>query len=401
MKLRILFLLALLFSSASTHAQIIGTFTDAPDLKKMTQALGFKPGAALVYVDSAQPLSNFAASGQYEADNFFAQHGPDVIPLLGLPMAGAGQNAKEAFRMFASGQLDGTINKILQSFADKGYQNIVLRPGFEMNGGWFSWTVTDDNAGDFIAAFRQITKVAHNFKDAIVSINFNPNVGKSIDINKYYPGNAYVDSIGIDIYGQPWTSDTSPTDTNGSPTNLTFCFLIDFAKANNKPFSIPETGAATDNTAFPQQLIVATQSMKAQIAFVGLWNSNAVNDATWTNSPAATAVWVAFAEVVVKSSPSNGNKLTEYQLSSAKTAVDGTAGEILKIKKAAGAAQQNLNNTNIIMRDTKDLIATIDQQNASVQAADTSDQTAALQKADSDLASVLAALKSNGWVIVQ
>jgi hypothetical protein len=283
---------------------MIGSFADNQALAAMTTALGAAPVMGLTYVDSAQPISNFVASAQYEAATFAGKYGANAIPLLGLPMAGAGENADADFQAIANGSQDGMINGVLQAYADQGYKSFVLRPGFEMNGGWFSWTVTDSNAADFVAAFQRIATLAHNFQGASVSVDFNPNFGTSIALQNYYPGNAYVDSIGMDIYGSPWNNDTIPTGTNGSPTYLTLDYLMQFAKDNGKPFALPETGAGTTDTLFPQQLLQAIQTANMPIAFVGFWDTNDINNAQWTDDPAATAAWVAVANQVKQ--PSGG-----------------------------------------------------------------------------------------------
>jgi mannan endo-1,4-beta-mannosidase len=75
---------------------------------------------------------------------------------------------------------------------------VIWRPLHEMNGGWFWWGAKDPAA--FIALWRHMfdyftkTKGLHNLIWA-----FSPNHGQR-PATDYYPGDAYVDLVGLDAY---------------------------------------------------------------------------------------------------------------------------------------------------------------------------------------------------------
>lgn len=88
--------------------------------------------------------------------------------------------------------------------AASAYQHtVVLRLGFEMNGDWFSWGQQPEA---FIAAWQRIHQIIRSKVGADnVQFMFSPNV--EWDANKplsaielYYPGDAYVDLLGLDGY---------------------------------------------------------------------------------------------------------------------------------------------------------------------------------------------------------
>lgn len=81
-------------------------------------------------------------------------------------------------------------------------QTVILRFGFEMNGDWFAWGQQPE---DFIAAWRRVYSIVRGAGAEKVRFMFSPNV--EWDSNKpltsielYYPGDAYVDLLGLDGY---------------------------------------------------------------------------------------------------------------------------------------------------------------------------------------------------------
>lgn len=303
---------ALLASVAITwpvQAQMIASYTGGTDdptaaapFQAMTQVLGHAPTGALTYIDSSMQMSDFVRSAQYAASTFKGTSwSANLTPVVGLPMAGAGQNGDEAFKSIASGAQDSMINGALKAFSDAGLEAFYLRPGWEMNGGWYSWSVNNSNAADFVAAFQHIATLAHNYKDAIVSVVFNPNVGPSIPLASYYPGNKFVDVIGLDTYGTPVNNDGSPSDP-GSDTDISLISLATFAQANGKPLALPETGSGSADTAFPTALANALISNKMNILFAGLWDvNNQDGQLRWTDNTAASAAWRNVANIIAGS----------------------------------------------------------------------------------------------------
>lgn len=260
----------------------------------ITAEMGQTPTMVLQYVDKEHPRSQWLSDQQWAIGSWKASPWlANAIPVVGLPMAVTKASAVSDFRAIAAGQWDATINGIFKSWSDAGYKTIYLRPGWEMNGDWYAWGITAANAADFAAAFRRIADLAHNYAAAKITVVWNPNVGdpspQHVPFVNYYPGDAYVDVIGIDSYGAPIDSDTSPDDNPASPSDFTLRAAIDFAKAHGKAFAIPETGGA--NPAFPANLATEIAARGVAVDFVGIWTMP--DEYGWSDGPGDTAAWKA------------------------------------------------------------------------------------------------------------
>lgn len=81
--------------------------------------------------------------------------------------------------------------------------DVILRFGFEMNGDWFSWGQQPEA---FVAAWRRVYSIVRNDEGAHnVQFMFSPNVEwdetrKLTAIELYYPGDEFVELLGLDGY---------------------------------------------------------------------------------------------------------------------------------------------------------------------------------------------------------
>jgi hypothetical protein len=106
----------------------------------------------------------------------------------------------------ASGAWDGKINEWashLQQFLNLGGgRSLVLAPLQEMNGNWTSYGC---DPGNFVIAYRRIVDIirGRGINETHVRFAYAPNGWTTPgcgSIGSYYPGNAYVDVIGISAY---------------------------------------------------------------------------------------------------------------------------------------------------------------------------------------------------------
>lgn len=132
----------------------------------------------------------------------------------------------------------------------QGRSSSFVRLGWEFNGDWFAWSATDP--GTWISCFRHASS-AIRAADPSVRIDWNLNAHNSVGTDAFalYPGDAYVDVIGVDAYDEyPASPDpTSFADQCNGVDGL--CVAIRFARAHDKLFSVPEWGVVgkTDTTA--------------------------------------------------------------------------------------------------------------------------------------------------------
>jgi hypothetical protein len=143
----------------------------------------------------------------------------------------------------ASGTYNANFRKIASSLISHGYGNAVIRLGWEFNGNWYPWGAAKCPTC-FIQAWRQIVTSMRSVSGAAFKFDWCLSIGtNSIAAEKAYPGDAYVDIIGMDIYNQTWNSSTQ-TPTARWSWNLTqghgLNWLASFSAAHHKPVSFPE-----------------------------------------------------------------------------------------------------------------------------------------------------------------
>jgi Glycosyl hydrolase family 26 len=149
----------------------------------------------------------------------------------------------------AAGDYNGYASKLARNLVGTGFGYSVIRLGSEMNGTW--------NAGDLgttVTAWHQWGQCFAQEVEAMRSVrgthflfdwNINANY-RNIPLADFYPGNAYVDIIGIDAYDLgPADIDLPPvgnparwTDLAAEPEGLNV--VEAFAAAHGKPISFPE-----------------------------------------------------------------------------------------------------------------------------------------------------------------
>lgn len=126
---------------------------------------------------------------------------------------------------------------------------ILVRPLWEQQLSQWPWYCVGSEAA-YIAAFRRITQVFLN-KSTKFRFCWCPNIGNTYDPSVTYPGDAYVDVIGMDFYFIPG---------DGTDMVAAWRFKVEqtyglnwaeaFARSHSKPLSIPEWGIGVNNAQF-------------------------------------------------------------------------------------------------------------------------------------------------------
>ncbi len=131
-------------------------------------------------------------------------------------------------RTWFLGELDKVISIINNDLkVDSDTIPIVFRPFHEMNGNWFWW----GSAATTPANYRALYALTVNYiRDRTKSVLFcwSPNI--PLDFN-YYPGDEYVDFVGLDYY-----------EVTTSTLRSQLGSLVDFAEQHNKIAVLSETG---------------------------------------------------------------------------------------------------------------------------------------------------------------
>ncbi|MDX6718113.1 MAG: hypothetical protein QOJ63_367 [Solirubrobacteraceae bacterium] len=152
----------------------------------------------------------------------------------------------------AAGQYDAYFRTLAQKLVAGGQGRAILRLGPEFNGNWFKWTIAAPGGpADFASFWRRIVTAMRAVPGAAFRFDWSPSSGSSwlngqqLDAAAAYPGDAYVDYIGLDQYDASWIADhADPLKRWDGYMNQQFGLLWhkNFAAAHNKPMTFPEWG---------------------------------------------------------------------------------------------------------------------------------------------------------------
>jgi hypothetical protein len=139
----------------------------------------------------------------------------------------------------AAGQSDAYISHFAKAVRALNLP-VALSFGHEMNGNWYPWGSTQATAAAFVAAWRHIHRLFARAGASNVIWAWNPNIVNpvpQIPLRPYWPGNAYVDWVGLTGYFA----------TTGPHTyaDLFKPTITEIRKFTAKPFIIAETAIET------------------------------------------------------------------------------------------------------------------------------------------------------------
>ena len=202
----------------------------------------------------------------------------------------------------ANGNYNSYWRQFGTNISSYGLGNSIIRLGWEFNGNWYAWQATNPTA--WAACWRQIVTSA---RATAPGLKWDWNVNRGVtsglaDPTQAYPGNAYVDTIGVDSYDM-WPGAT--TDANWQKQlNGTqgLNYWLAFAKAHGKKFAVPEWGNVTtggspggDNPAYVNDMLGFFRANAASLAWESNFQGATVggNFGTGTPVPNAAAAYKA------------------------------------------------------------------------------------------------------------
>jgi Glycosyl hydrolase family 26 len=198
-------------------------------------------GVLSTYVDRSDGWDDLVDPG-YLWSRLVGFHGQVVVS---VPFWPENYNNPVNLAHCADGYYVAQWRRFGQSLVGAGRAGAIVRLAWEANGGWYQWSAT--NTPEWQQCFRQ-TVTAIRATDHAVKIEWSINNHYSLlplaTHNPYdlYPGNGYVDIIGMSDY------DHWPASPNQAAWNAQFngpgglAGLIRFAVAHGKKFSVSEWG---------------------------------------------------------------------------------------------------------------------------------------------------------------
>jgi hypothetical protein len=152
----------------------------------------------------------------------------------------------------AAGLHDKSFETIAKELVAAGFDRAIIRLGWEMNGGWYPWGNLQDKdpvqqskkIDMYKEAFRHVTgifrKVSKSFR-----LQWCPAGGKQqIPTPMLYPGDDFVDEIGLDLYAAVWGTQNPTAAQVIAAWNKDWQldWIAAFSKSHSKPFSFGEFG---------------------------------------------------------------------------------------------------------------------------------------------------------------
>ncbi|MDX3074937.1 glycoside hydrolase family 26 protein [Streptomyces sp. MI02-7b] len=147
----------------------------------------------------------------------------------------------EPFKPSLAKIADGSQDEYIRRYASevrKGNAPVAISFGHEMNGHWYPWGTKNATPAQFVKAWRHIHDIFQDEGATNVIWVWSPNVVNPVPdvaLKPYWPGDAYVDWVGVVGY---WTATGASTfDTLYGPTTS------QVRKFTKKPFFLSETAS--------------------------------------------------------------------------------------------------------------------------------------------------------------
>ncbi len=145
----------------------------------------------------------------------------------------------------ATGAFDHYFQTVATNIVNAGFADSIIRPGWEFNGGWFPWAA-HGCASAYAKYFANIVTTMRAVPGEHFTFEWNPTRGDLAvgDLANYYPGDAYVDYVGLDVYDVE--SQVYPGARAEFRHMQTQAFGLDwlssFAATHHKQIVLPEWG---------------------------------------------------------------------------------------------------------------------------------------------------------------
>lgn len=221
-------------------AFIPGASSDPAKIDAYARLVGRMPAVVMWYQRWEAPWNDFDP----RTPNAILARG--AMPMISWePQNVATTDAAWSLASIVDGAHDAYIRRWTAAVAAWG-RPIYVRPMFEMNGWWAPWgvEVNGNSASAYVAAWRHIVDIARSEGATNIRWVWCPNVdndGLGVPFASLYPGDAYVDWVGLDGFnrGTSWSSTSWVT--------LERIFTVSIRhlrEVSGKPLLIGETGSS-------------------------------------------------------------------------------------------------------------------------------------------------------------
>ena len=189
------------------------------------------------------------------------------IPMLPGPVDASGPTQGQiasgvavSLEAGAEGRYNDHFRQLAENLVKYRLGDTILRPGWEFNGGWYAWRAKGKTKA-FAEYWRQIVTTMRTVPDTGgLRFCWNPTLGdQDFPADEAWPGDDFVDYVGVDVYDETWNADTYPWPEDASDAEIAerqakvweewilhsprgLNFWTAFAQRHKKPLAIPEWG---------------------------------------------------------------------------------------------------------------------------------------------------------------
>jgi Glycosyl hydrolase family 26 len=245
-------------ADGAANANPLGVYTGALSpgtTSSFGRAIGQQPAFATDFLNGSTWSTLVSGAPTYmstwSGSGYTMVWGVPMLPNSFSPDSNAADTSGSAYglQQGASGAFNSYFLKLAKEMVAGGQGNSIVRPGWEFNGSWFPWAAKGQAAA-FVGYWQQIVETMRSVSGGNFKFEWNPTAGDQGvgDLANYYPGSAYVDYIGLDVYDQAWgTYAGIASEWNTyltEPYGLNW--LASFAASEGKPITLPEWGLDPD-----------------------------------------------------------------------------------------------------------------------------------------------------------
>jgi hypothetical protein len=225
--------------------------------------------------------------GPFAGSDHTLSLGVPIVPTQnGTPVATLAQGA--------TGSYNASYVTLAQTLVAAGQSNAYLRLGWEFDGSWMPWAAQSPSAeASYAAYFDQIATAMRSVPGAHFRFVWNPDAGAfttpGYSVAAAYPGDAYVDVIGLDSYDQTWATPQTPANAWSSTTLPSLVAAEQFAASHGKPLAMTEWGLSIrsdghglgDDPFYIDQMVAWMEDASNNVAYETYFdcNSGGVNAA--------------------------------------------------------------------------------------------------------------------------
>ena len=210
----------------------VGAPEDAKWLDEYAQRVGRKPDIVMDYSNITDPLLT-----PTEVTNL-SQRGETPLVTWQLYKSGWGGETV-SLQSVANGSYDSYLRKAAEAAQAMPFNEILIRFAHEMNGNWYGWS---GNPTAYVEAWRHVVSVFRSVGAANVKFVWSPNVDNgSYPFASYFPGDSYVDYVGLDGYN--WGTAGIGVNKWQSLSEVFRSSYEQLTKMSAKPVMITETSS--------------------------------------------------------------------------------------------------------------------------------------------------------------